>query len=226
LHRDCDEILAPRGALLFDLDGTLVDSLPDLAASLNRVLVDAGLPEVAAETYRSFVGDGAKAMLERGFAHYGHAVPTGAFERFLATYEARVAYASRPFPGVTEALPQLRAQGWRLGVCTNKPERLSRLLLQGLGLAPHFAAIAGGETFARRKPDPLHLTGTLGLMGHRNGAAAMIGDSRNDIVAAKAAGLPAIAVTWGYGAVRDLGADAVIGSMSELPAALSRLFPG
>lgn len=214
---------AGPGTLLFDLDGTLVDSLPDLTQALNAVLGEAGLPAASLELSRRYVGDGARLMLERGFAAHGAAVPEWGLERFLASYEQHLAAATLPYPGTVETLVRLAEAGWRLAVCTNKTERHSRMVLRGLGLLPLFAAVAGGDTWPERKPDGRHLTRTLERMGAPRAGAVMVGDSVNDVLAARDAGLPVIVVGFGYGDAATLGADRVIQSMADLPAALASL---
>lgn len=211
------------GTLLFDLDGTLVDSLPDLTLALNAVLAAAGLPPAGLELTRRYVGDGARLMLERGFATHGRAVPADGLERFLAVYEEHLTAATRPFPGVVQTLAALAEAGWRLAVCTNKTERHSRMVLQALGLLPLFADVAGGDTWPERKPDGRHLTRTLARMGAPGSGAVMVGDGVNDLLAARAAGLPCVIVAWGYGEPASLGGDRLIAAMEELPEAALRL---
>ncbi len=211
------------GTLLFDLDGTLVDSLPDLTGAVNAVLAAAGLPPLDLERNRRYVGDGAKVMLERAFSAHGRTVPADGFALFLESYESSLTAQSRAFPGVPETLALLAAAGWRMAVCTNKIERLSRLMLEALGLAPFFAAVAGGDSFPEKKPDGRHLTRTLDLIGADPGSAVMIGDSSNDLLAARDARLPAVLVAWGYGVTEGLAADRLIERMDQLPDALSAL---
>ncbi len=151
--------------LLLDLDGTLVDSVPDLAAALNRLMLARGLAAFDHAAVTAMVGDGAAALLARAFAARGTAQDAAALDDFLADYTAHATVATRPFPGVEDGLRRLAAEGWRLAVCTNKPEAAARALLGGLGLADHFAAIGGGDSFAVRKPDPGHLLATLVMAG-------------------------------------------------------------
>lgn len=214
---------ATPGTLLFDLDGTLVDSLPDLTCALNAVLAEAGLPPAGLELSRRYVGDGAKLMLERGFQAHGRAAPADGVQRFLAVYETCLTRQTQPFPGTVETLARLAEAGWRLAVCTNKTERHSRMILQALGLLPLFAAVAGGDTWPWRKPDGRHLTRTLAAMGAPAAGAIMVGDSLNDVLAARDAGLPVVLVGFGYGDAAALAADLTIARMDELPAALARL---
>ncbi len=214
------------GTLLFDLDGTLVDSLPDLTLALNRVLAETGLPPASLDLSRRYVGDGARMMLERGFAAHGQAVPADGLARFLAVYEANLTRETRPFPGVVAALARLAEAGWRLAVCTNKTERHSRMVLEALGLAPFFSAVAGGDTWPERKPDGRHLTRTLERMGAPFAGAVMVGDGANDLLAARSAGLPCVIVAWGYGEPAALHGDALIEDMAALPDLAVRLAAG
>jgi len=215
-------------ALLVDLDGTLVDSLPDLMAALNRLLAAEGQASLNAAEVRPMVGDGAARLVERAFAARGGPgdVPLPALvERFLAIYEADPVAQTRPYPGAAETLEALAAAGWRLAICTNKPEAASRKVLQGLGLAGLFQEVAGGDSFPVRKPDAGHLLGALGCLDVLPRHAVMLGDSHNDLQAARNAGLPVILVSFGYTRTpaRELGADAVIDHFDELPDALARL---
>ena len=187
---------------VFDLDGTLVDTAPDLTASLNVCLRAAGLPAMALADVRPHAGHGSRVMLEAGYSLAGRAWEDGELaaqtERFLAHYADHIADESRPFPGVVEAMDRLADGGYTLAVCTNKTERLSRLLLEALGLGGRFAAICGADTVARRKPDPIHLLGTIERAGGGPDAAVMIGDTATDTAAALAAGVPSILVDFGY----------------------------
>lgn len=220
-------------AILFDLDGTLVDTAPDLAAATDYALQRAGRPAVGLGAIQQMVGDGARVMVERGFEATGGQPSTEVFEAaiadFYACYEAHLADRSRPFPGVTTCLAELAERGYALAVCTNKLEHFSRSLLDQLGLSNFFAAVVGGDSLPTRKPDPGHLRGTLDKIRERIGRpvdwAAMVGDSANDIDAAKAAGLPCIAVSFGYTRTpaHALGADRLIDHFAELPAALTAL---
>ena len=215
-------------AILFDLDGTLVDTAPDLAAALNHVLALEGRAAIDPTRVRSLVGDGARVLIERGMALTG--APATAqqldqrFGDFIRYYGAHIADASQPFPEVAATLAALRP-GALLGVCTNKPEALSRLLLQALAMAEPFADVVGGDTLAVRKPHPGHILGTLERLGVPPGAAVMVGDSRNDIASARAAGIPVVAVSFGYTAIppAELGADRLIDRFADLPAALAAL---
>lgn len=213
--------------LVFDLDGTLVDSLPDLAASLNEVLRERGRAPLAAPEVMRMVGDGVPALVGRALAardldlaELEHALP-----RFLALYEANAARLSRPYPGVRETLGLLRRRGYRTAVATNKPQRASEKVLEELGLAQFFDAVAGGDRFPTKKPDPGHLLGLFALIEAEAGRAAMIGDNENDVAAARAARLPVVLMRYGYARVdpSSLGADALLDDFAELPEALLRL---
>jgi phosphoglycolate phosphatase len=211
-------------ALLFDLDGTLVDSVPDLAAAVNGVLAELGRPPLGLPQVTSMVGDGTSALVERALAASGAGdTPLrAAHDRFLALYEADPTRLTRPYPGVPAVLEELAAAGWRLGICTNKPERATRTVLAGLDLARFFAVVLGGDSGPTRKPDPGPLRAALGRLGSEPGNAAMIGDHRNDVAAAQAAGMPVAFARYGYGAatLAGLTPDAVIDRFAELPQAL------
>jgi phosphoglycolate phosphatase len=215
--------------LVFDLDGTLVDTAPDLIRAANHVLASEGLPAIAGNELRPAISFGARQMLATGLKVHGirrsEAELDGLLDRFLAFYEANIAVESRPFPGVLEVLDHFRAEGALIAVCTNKREQLSRQLLGELGLAPRFRAIAGRDTFAVCKPHPDHLLGAIRLAGGDPRRAVMVGDSDTDIQTAKAARIPIVGVTFGYTdvPVTKLGADAVIDDYTEFRPALARL---
>lgn len=217
------------GALLLDLDGTLVDSAPDLAGALNQLRAEQGLAALALDDVKAMVGDGVAKLVERGLP------PTAApaefdrlVARYVALYHERQTALTRPFPGVVETLRALNAAGWRLAVCTNKPEAPSREILAAFGLDGLIAAVGGGDSFAERKPAAGHLLATLARMAAPPEAAVMVGDSPNDVLSARRAGLPVIVVGYGYSRVppAELGADAVIERFAELPAALEGLSVG
>lgn len=208
--------------LVFDLDGTLVDTADDLIATLNRILSDEGLATMTRADAGSLLGAGVRAMIERGFALDGTPLDAATldrlFDRFIPLYADTIAVHSRPFDGVVAALDRFQAAGWRLAVCTNKLEGLSRRLLAELGLVERFAAVCGGDTFPVRKPDAAHLLGTIARAGGSRERAVMVGDSRTDIDAARNAEVPVVAVTFGYTdtPVTELGPDAVIDRFDQL----------
>ena len=214
--------------MLLDLDGTLVDSVPDLADALNRLLAAHGQPPLDEAAVAGFVGDGVAALVQRGLAARGMAVPVGAMEDFVADYTPHSAERTRPFPGIPEMLATLRAQGWRLAVCTNKPEAAARTLLDRLDLAPLIDGLGGGDSFAVRKPDPGHLHATLALLGGDASRAVMLGDHANDVVSARRAGMPVIFAGWGYGPHAMADGAPVAGSAASVPAiaAVLRLTAG
>ena len=215
--------------IVFDLDGTLVDTAPDLTAATNHALSLLGLEPLTVTQLHPIIGHGSRAMIDAGLRFRGvtpaDAEVTRLHDRFLEFYAENVAVGSRPFEGVPELLDQLLEQGARVAVCTNKVERLSKLLLRKLALEAKFAAIAGRDTFDVFKPAPGHLTGTIAMAGGRADNAVMVGDSEIDIATAAAAKVPSIGVTFGYTLrpVRELGANAVIDHYREFPAALEKV---
>jgi phosphoglycolate phosphatase len=216
----------PFDLVAFDLDGTLADTAPDLAAALNHALGAIGRPEVPAENVRHLVGHGARALLRRGLATSGEAPETlvdEGFRHFIDFYAANICRGTRPYPGIEAALDDLRAEGARLALCTNKPERLTHLLLESLGWSGRFDAVVGGDSLAVRKPDPAPLRAAIALAG--GGRAAFVGDSITDADTARAAGIPFVAVTFGFSdrPVETLGADAVIDDFAKLVKTLGRL---
>lgn len=186
--------------LLLDLDGTLVDTVPDLLASLNRLMDSRGLPALSTAEVIPMIGDGAAVLVRRAMAARGREATPADIQTLLADYTANVADGSRLFPGVEPTLRAMAADGWRLAVCTNKPVVASRELLATLGVLELFAAVGGGDSYRTRKPDPEHLLSTLADAGGRADAAVMVGDHHNDVQAAAGAGVPCIFAAWGYGA--------------------------
>ena len=213
-------------AVVFDLDGTLVDSAPDLVATLNTIFAREGLPPVAYEAARNMVGGGARLMIERGLKAERRTLPAPEVDRlcrdFIEHYAAHIADQSRPFPGIETALDEIAARGSTLIVCTNKLEWLSVRLLDALGLSKRFAVICGADTFGLKKPNPELLHRTLERAAARPDCAVMVGDSVNDVDMARAAGIPVIAVDFGYTEipVRELKADLVISGFRDLPKAV------
>jgi phosphoglycolate phosphatase len=212
--------------VVFDLDGTLVDTAPDLVATLNVIFAREDLPPVAYEAARNMVGGGARSMIERGLAAEGRKLAVAEVDRlvrdFIDHYAAHIADRSRPFAGLGAALDQLAAGGCRFAVCTNKLEWLSVRLLDALGLSARFVAICGSDTFGVQKPNPELLRRTIARAGGRIDAAVMVGDSISDIATARAAGTPVVAVDYGYTEtpVGELGPDRVIGALRDLPNAV------
>ena len=210
--------------LVLDLDGTLVDSVPDLAAALNRAMAARGLDGFGRAEVAAMVGDGARALYARACTARGAHFDDEGFAAFLADYTAHAAVETRAFPGAIEALGLLQAQGWRLAVCTNKPVAATHALLDALGLGHLFAAVGGGDSFPVRKPDPAHLLMTLAAAGGSAEAAVMVGDHRNDVAAAAGAGVPCIFAAWGYGpAAMAEGAAAVAEGFADVPGLAQRL---
>jgi phosphoglycolate phosphatase len=213
--------------IVFDLDGTLIDTAPDLVDSLNHALGSAGVPAVEEAVHRHHAGLGARVMIERAYHAHRRALESDVHERlfalFLEHYGASMPGRSRPYPGVVEALDRFREAGFRLAVCTNKTEELSKRLLVGIGMAGNFEAICGQDTFAFRKPDPRHLTETIRLADGDPERALMVGDSRTDIDTAKAAGIPVVAVDFGYTDrhVREFEPSHVISHFDDLTVALA-----
>lgn len=217
--------------LVFDLDGTLVDTAPDLIASTNHVLDHLGLPPIDADSLRPWVGHGARHMIEKAIGPAGENLTQdqrdALLERYLDYYGRNIAVGSRPFEGAVPALEKFQRAGARLAVCTNKNERMSKLLLDALDLSRYFAAVAGRDTLSAAKPHPDALLGTIRMAGGDPMRAIMIGDSGIDVATAKAAGVPVIGVSFGYTEtpVHEFAPDAVIDHYRELERAIARLLP-
>jgi phosphoglycolate phosphatase len=215
--------------IVFDLDGTLVDTAPDLISTLNLVLVGEGLSPVSYDAARRIIGGGSRRLIERALIAAGRNVPGAELDRmfriFIDHYGAHIADCSRPFPHLESALQRLTAEGCRLAVCTNKLEWLSVRLLDTLNLSRYFAAICGQDTFGMQKPDPQMLRLTICRAGGEVQRAIMIGDSMTDMRTARAANVPVIAVDFGYSEVAPeaLNADRMISSFTELPHAIAVL---
>ena len=201
---------------VFDLDGTLVDSAPDLHAALDRLMALRGLPPFGRAEVVAMIGDGAKVLVERALAARQQPFDAAALDRFLADYTAHAAVETRLFPGIEAALDTIARDGWRMAVCTNKPVGAARDLLGALGLLDRFAAIGGGDSFPVRKPDPAHLLATIAQAGGIGAGAVMIGDHRNDVAAARGAGLPCVFVGWGYGPLAMADGAPVAASPADL----------
>jgi phosphoglycolate phosphatase len=212
--------------LLLDLDGTLVDTVPDLAAVLNRLMASRGLDPFSLPETASMIGDGVAVLVGRAFAARGAIPDDTAIADFSRDYEAHAAEASQPFPGIPEFLCESSELGWRMAVCTNKPEAAARSLLNALDLMKFMRAVGGGDSFPVRKPDPAHLLATLRLAGGEPGSTVMVGDHANDVAAATGAGVKSVFVTWGYGPLAmGAGADVVASDLDELAVCLTHLVP-
>jgi len=213
--------------LVFDLDGTLVDSVPDLTNTLNKVLRERGYAPLARSEVAPMVGDGVPALVARGFAARGggDAEAAAALPRYIQIYEANATVLTRPYPGVRETLAALRRRGYRTAVCTNKLQQATLAVLEGLDLAGLFDGVAGGDHYPVKKPDPGHLLSLIAELDGSAGRAAMIGDSENDAAVAHAASVPLVLMRYGYARVapETLGADALLDHFAELPATLERL---
>lgn len=217
-----------RGTVIFDLDGTLVDSAPDLSDALDTLLVERGLAPVGPDDVRGLIGHGVADLVRKGLAARGVRLAdedqSQAVQRFLQHYTKHLSRRSRPYPGVVEGLRDLRQAGWRMVVCTNKLEASARGLLADLDLLSGFALVAGPDTFGVAKPDPAHLLRCL-PGGWRDGGVVMVGDSVVDVRAAQAARLPVVAVRWGYGgaALEDSAPDVFADSFDDVLAAIPAL---
>ena len=214
-------------AVVCDLDGTLIDSAPELAAALNEILTGHGRPGVTIAEVKTMIGDGIKKLVERGFIATG--TPLAADDLAAAARHMEDIYAaaapSEPFPRVVETLDRLSEQGCKLAVCTNKPLAPTLHILDSLGIREYFASVVSGDSLGARKPDPAPLRAILDELGTAPGSAVMVGDSAIDVIMAQAAGVTVIAVSYGYaqGPVGDLGADGIIAKFSDLPIAVTAL---
>ncbi len=219
------------GIVVFDLDGTLVDTAPDLINALNHILTREGLPAVPMAAARNMIGQGARRLLERGLELDGRHIDPQSVSKltddFIAHYAEHIADESLPFDGTERALDRLAAAGLRLAVCTNKLEWLSKKLLAKLNLTSRFAAICGADTFGVSKPDPAILRQTIAMAGADPARAVMVGDAGPDVGVARRAGIPVVGVTFGYTEVpmADLDPDLLVSHMGELPEAVARLLP-
>lgn len=216
---------------VFDLDGTLADTAPDLVEALNHVLASEGLPLVDFETARAYVGHGARVLIER--AHTANDIDlsdeqtTDLVDQFVGYYAQNIADHSILFPHVLEAMERMEDDGWRFAICTNKMEDLARQLLDALDMTERFDAICGGDTFAERKPNGQHILKTIAAAGGNAKRAVMVGDSGPDIFAAKDAEVPVIAVSFGYShePVDTLAPDLIIETFADLPDKAEELVP-
>jgi len=216
----------PFSVVVFDLDGTLLDTAPDLTAALNHSLTELGYPTVPEASVRDMIGHGARALLKKGLAAHGahdEALVDKGFPIFIDHYRAHIADGSRPFPGLEAALDRLTAEGVALAICTNKMESLSRQLIDTIGWQSRFAALIGGDTLPVRKPDPAPLFEAVARSG--GGRAAFVGDSITDTLTGQNAKIPTVAVTFGFSdrPHDQLGADRLIDHYDELVGALEAL---
>lgn len=219
----------PSRALVWDLDGTLIDSVEDLADALNALLEEHRLPPHELYAVRGMIGRGAVRLIDVGFADAGRAIGTEGAQallpRFLEIYADRATRKTRLADGAAEVLDRLGKSGFVHAVCTNKPQRISMQILDALGVAGRFAAVIGGDSTARKKPDAEPMLACLAALGVEPSDAIMIGDSRVDVEAARAVDMPVIVVSYGYAnePIRQLAPDAVIDSLAELPKKLGEL---
>ncbi|WP_084418724.1 HAD hydrolase-like protein [Henriciella litoralis] len=213
--------------IIFDLDGTLVDTAPDLHRALNHCLVKAGYAEVPFDVIDSLIGHGAKAMIVEGLASQGITLDEAEIEpvwsSFLDFYRQHICDLSRPYDGVEKALQNLSERGAQFAVCTNKTQDLAIRVLDGLELSRWFEAVRGADAVAQKKPDGGHILETLDAAGGHLEKSIMIGDSQTDERAARNAGLPFIFVSFGYGPAPEMSADKTAASFAELPALIREL---
>jgi len=230
MHPNADNLIASRfDTVIYDLDGTLIDSAKDMQVAVSRVLADHGLPPVTEDDVRIFMGQGSKVTMDKAFAKHGKKLDDAALNavtrEFVRYYEADPVSHTSAFAGVPEVVARFARLGLKQGVCTNKFERPSRMILEHLKLMPPISDVAGADTFPVRKPDPKHVLMLIERMGGSVGRTVMIGDSIHDVEAAHGAGLPAVLVSWGYTKrpASELGAEAVIQRFDALPDALRHI---
>jgi phosphoglycolate phosphatase len=216
-------------AVVFDLDGTLAETAPDLVGALNTVAREQGWPGLDAVRHRHVAGRGGRALLREAMAVAGLAPDEARVDdllpAFLEVYEQRIAAQTRLYPGAVACLDALEASGWRVGICTNKPERLARLLLEALGIGDRFGALLGADTLPVRKPDPRHFTETVARLGGAPGGALLVGDTVTDRETARAAGVPCVLTRFGYAVEPPemLAPEAWIDSLDQVPALVPQL---
>jgi len=208
-------------AIIFDLDGTLIDSAPDLGNALNKTLNEIGRPELELSLIRNLVGDGAVALIKRGLKASGgiQGHNLGVLRsRFLDIYDDILLENTKLFPRALNALNELKNSGFPLAICTNKPEDPAKRILEGLKIVNLFQSITGGDTFNFRKPDPRHLIKTIENTNRKKNFAIMIGDSENDILPAIKIKIPSIAVSFGYSKkkIEDLKSDIILNDFDDL----------
>ena len=222
-------IAARLRAVVFDLDGTLVDSAPDLGAALNRLLAAEGRREVTLDEVKLMIGNGVRMIVRRGFRATGDDVTDdvldGLVERYVADYERNSTDLTTLYPAAEDTIAALHTAGVRAGICTNKPHRASVTILKDFGVDHLFGVVVGGDSTPRRKPDPLPLLTAMEALGAAADQAVYVGDSEVDVEAARAAGVPVIALRHGYSRrpIEDVGADRVIDGFAALGGALASL---
>ncbi len=215
--------------IIFDLDGTLADTAPDLLATLNRVITPHGLQSAQRNEFGTLIGQGARAMILQAFENNNKTISEEQldqlFNHFIEDYSDNIANDTKLYDGVTAAMNQLENSGFGFAVCTNKTERLAKQLLEELGVMNRFSAITGGDTFTFKKPDGRHIEETISLAAGIPGRSIMIGDSLADIAAAKEAGIPSVAVRFGYSSqpVEELNPDRIIEHFDELSATVEAI---
>ncbi|MFA7264584.1 MAG: phosphoglycolate phosphatase [Caulobacter sp.] len=213
--------------IAFDLDGTLVDTAPDLIGALNVLLVEQAMAPAPMSAVRQLVGHGVRGLLQRAYQLAGLTITEKRIDalrpRFIEIYRARIARESRPFPGCLAALADLRRRGARLAVCTNKPMALTEALLAELDMTRRFDAVVGGDTLPVQKPDPAPLLEVIARAGGDPARAILVGDASPDVGAAKAAGVPCIIVDFGYNdrPAAELGGDVLISGYEALADAVA-----
>lgn len=223
-----------RGAL-FDLDGTLADTSADLLNAANAALLPRGLPLLSLDQDRPYAGRGGRSMIRRSLVLDGRdpdadaeiALTDAIYPELLEAYSGALAVETRLFPGVVACLDDLEADGWALGVCTNKPERMALAVLEALGVLHRFGSMLGADTLPVRKPDPQHVIETATRCGANPEVSVMIGDTSTDLNAARAAGIPCVLTRFGFAAepLDELAPDAIVDGYGEIPAVLNRLMP-
>lgn len=230
MHPSTDHLLTSRfDTVIYDLDGTLIDSAKDMQMAVSHVLADHGLPPVTEDDVRIFMGQGSKVTMGKAFAKYGRTLDddglSAVTREFVRYYEADPISHTTAFERVADVVARFARLGLKQGVCTNKFERPSRMILEHLKLMPPITDVAGADTFPVRKPDPRHILMLVERMGGSAGRTVMIGNSIHDVEAAHAAGIPAVLVSWGYTArpASELGAEEVIERFDALPEALGRI---
>lgn len=215
--------------IVFDLDGTLVETAPDLQAILADVLDEVGVAAPLVDETRPLIGRGARQLVETSLVRAGHPVDATLLDRlhlrFLEIYNAKPCRLSVPYDGVRNVLETFASERRRMGVCTNKPQKPSDALLEALDLRTYFGSVIGADTLPVRKPDPAHLQAVIEELGSTKEKAVMIGDSATDLQTARALGVPCVLVSFGYTEIpaRELGADRVIDHFDMLPEALRTL---